>query len=185
MRLVRMNADEVAILCGALSLKEKKGPLMPFQVDLKDEGEKRLALCLVGKVLSNKLVNREAFIHLIPRIWKIKREVDIEVVDGNVFSFTFMSADDRRMVLHEGLVEGRSTNRVVVPEGSHVIPVEKPEKETLGLGRKSGIQLQQNEENRGRRCHQDRISKNLEDLFAKETTVNSGKESKLADIGSQ
>ncbi|TXG55262.1 hypothetical protein EZV62_020518 [Acer yangbiense] len=69
---------------------------------LKDDGEKRLVLHLVGKILSNKLVNRDAFINLIPRIWHIKKEVEIEVVDGNTFSFTSKSADDWRTVLQGG-----------------------------------------------------------------------------------
>ncbi|TXG73941.1 hypothetical protein EZV62_002520 [Acer yangbiense] len=79
-----MNTDEIAKLF------------------LKDDGRKRLAFRLVGKILSNKLVNREAFTTLIPEIWKIKQGVEIEVVDGNVFSFTFKCAEDRRMVLQGG-----------------------------------------------------------------------------------
>ncbi|TXG57331.1 hypothetical protein EZV62_018644 [Acer yangbiense] len=97
-----MNADEVAKLCGALSLKEKEGPLMPLKKTLKDDGEKRLGLKLVGKILSNKLVNWDAFMHLIPKIWKIKQGVDIEVVGENIFSFTFRCGEDRRQVLQGG-----------------------------------------------------------------------------------
>ncbi|TXG70041.1 hypothetical protein EZV62_004976 [Acer yangbiense] len=74
-----MNAEDVAVLCEALTLKEKEGPLEPLQIGLKSDGEKRLALKLVGKFLSNKLVNRAAFISMIPRIWKTKNHVDIEV----------------------------------------------------------------------------------------------------------
>jgi hypothetical protein len=94
-----MNADSVAKLCGALTLKEREGPLQPLATNLKDGGEKRLALRLVGKLLSTKLVNRTAFIDLMPRIWRIKEGVEIEVVDGNIFSFTFKCASDRRLVL--------------------------------------------------------------------------------------
>ncbi|KAK2648273.1 hypothetical protein Ddye_015762 [Dipteronia dyeriana] len=100
--VLRLNVDEVVRLCEALSLKENDGPLMPLKVDLKDEGEKRLVVRLVGKVLSNKLVNMDAFIHLIPKIWKIKKEVEIEVVDGNMFSFTFKCAEDGRLVFKGG-----------------------------------------------------------------------------------
>ncbi|TXG48274.1 hypothetical protein EZV62_027568 [Acer yangbiense] len=97
-----MNADEVAKLCESLSLKEKEGPLRQLQTSLKDDGRKRLAFRLVGKILSNKLVNREAFMTLIPKIWKIKQGMEIEVVDRNVFSFTFKCVEDRRMVLQGG-----------------------------------------------------------------------------------
>ncbi|TXG67981.1 hypothetical protein EZV62_009256 [Acer yangbiense] len=45
-----MNADDVAELCEALSIKEKEGPLMPLQTVMKEDGERRLALKLVGNV---------------------------------------------------------------------------------------------------------------------------------------
>ncbi|TXG48918.1 hypothetical protein EZV62_024793 [Acer yangbiense] len=75
---------------------------MPLQKALKDDGEKRLALRFVGKILSNKLVNRDAFIHMIPKIWKIKQGVKTEVVDENIFSFTFRCTEDRRQVMQGG-----------------------------------------------------------------------------------
>ncbi|TXG48439.1 hypothetical protein EZV62_027733 [Acer yangbiense] len=48
------------------------------------------------------MVNWDVFMHLIPKIWKIRQGVDIEVVDGNMFSFTFRCVDDRRQVFHGG-----------------------------------------------------------------------------------
>ncbi|KAK2634999.1 hypothetical protein Ddye_029791 [Dipteronia dyeriana] len=57
-----MNADEVVDLYEALSLKEKEEMLVLLQAALRDDGEKRLTLRLVGKVTTNKIVNREAFV---------------------------------------------------------------------------------------------------------------------------
>ncbi|TXG70544.1 hypothetical protein EZV62_005479 [Acer yangbiense] len=97
-----MDAQEIAKLCENLSLKDKVGPLMPLQTGLKDDGEKRLALLLASRIKSNKLVNREAFINLIPRIWRLRYGVDIEVIEGNTFSFTFKDETNRYQVLQGG-----------------------------------------------------------------------------------
>ncbi|KAK0598542.1 hypothetical protein LWI29_035724 [Acer saccharum] len=94
-----MNAEDVAKLCESLTLKDKEGPLRPLAPGLKDGGEKRL----VGKLLSTKSVNRDAFINLIPKIWRIREGVEIEVIDGNTFSFTFRCENDRRLVLQGGI----------------------------------------------------------------------------------
>ncbi|KAK2650411.1 hypothetical protein Ddye_017900 [Dipteronia dyeriana] len=66
--LVTMNAEEVEKLYATLTLKEREGPVMPLQGNSKDVRVRRLALRLVGKILSNKLVNMDAFITHIPRI---------------------------------------------------------------------------------------------------------------------
>ncbi|KAK3204613.1 hypothetical protein Dsin_018659 [Dipteronia sinensis] len=132
-----MNADEVAHLCEALSLKEKEGPLMPLLTVLRNDGENRLALRLVGKMLSSKLVNREAFIHLIPKFWKIKQGVEIEVVDRNVFSFTFRCADDRRQEVGQKEGDNGMTGTTKLPQDS-VFPGKEPtmesENESWSLG---------------------------------------------------
>ncbi|TXG51048.1 hypothetical protein EZV62_023572 [Acer yangbiense] len=75
---------------------------MPLQVNLKKEGEKRLGFRLIGKLLSNKLANRDAFMNLFPRIWRTMEDFDIEVISGNTFSFTFKNASDRWQVLQGG-----------------------------------------------------------------------------------
>ena len=56
-----MNVYEIASLCNALSIGEKESPARTLDVQLKDSGEQRLALCLVGKVLTPKVLNRVAF----------------------------------------------------------------------------------------------------------------------------
>ncbi|KAK3217723.1 hypothetical protein Dsin_011693 [Dipteronia sinensis] len=97
-----MNADEIANLCKTLFLKEREGPLMPLQKDLANDGQRRISLRLVGKFLANKLVNRDAFMNPIPKIWRTMEGFEIEVVSGNIFSFTFKNTDDRRVVLQGG-----------------------------------------------------------------------------------
>ncbi|KAK2662225.1 hypothetical protein Ddye_000799 [Dipteronia dyeriana] len=50
-----MNAEDVAMLFEALALKDKEGPLMLLQADLKVDGEKRLVLRLIGMFLGNMI----------------------------------------------------------------------------------------------------------------------------------
>ncbi|TXG72948.1 hypothetical protein EZV62_001527 [Acer yangbiense] len=104
-----MNADDVAKLCEALSLKEKEGPLMPLQTVMKEDGERRLALKLVGKIMANKMVNRDAFNGVIPKFWRTLEEFEIEVIEGNTFSFTFRNVEDRRHVFDGWTLEFRQS----------------------------------------------------------------------------
>ncbi|KAK2659159.1 hypothetical protein Ddye_005692 [Dipteronia dyeriana] len=77
-----MDAQEIAQLCASFSLKDRDGPMMPLREGLRNDGEKRLALRLAGRVKSNKMVNSEVFINIIMRIWRLKHCVDVEVIDG-------------------------------------------------------------------------------------------------------
>ncbi|KAK2656329.1 hypothetical protein Ddye_009381 [Dipteronia dyeriana] len=78
-----MNAEEVMKLCEALSLKKKEGPVQSLQASLKEDGLKRLGYRLVGKLLSTKLVNREVFTMMTPKIWRTVEDVETEVLAGN------------------------------------------------------------------------------------------------------
>ncbi|KAK3219986.1 hypothetical protein Dsin_013956 [Dipteronia sinensis] len=62
----------------------------------------KMALSLVGKVLSNEKVNKTAFMGLIGGIWKVKEEVEIKFIQSNVCTFHFKSVDDRTHVLARG-----------------------------------------------------------------------------------
>ncbi|KAK3184896.1 hypothetical protein Dsin_032182 [Dipteronia sinensis] len=61
-----------------------------------------MALCLAGRILSSDLINRDAFQTVISRIWKVRGEVEIEVINGNTYAFHFQFPDDRRKVLASG-----------------------------------------------------------------------------------
>ncbi|KAK3220101.1 hypothetical protein Dsin_014071 [Dipteronia sinensis] len=74
-------------MCDALMLKEKSGLVCILDGVLKDNGIRRLDLCLVGKVLSTKLVKKDIFISVFSKIWKVSGGVEIETVEGNVLPF--------------------------------------------------------------------------------------------------
>ncbi|TXG48298.1 hypothetical protein EZV62_027592 [Acer yangbiense] len=60
-----MDADELERLCSALSIQELEGPVKSLDEGMKIMRERELAFCLVGKVITKVLVNKEAFIMAI------------------------------------------------------------------------------------------------------------------------
>ncbi|KAK2634994.1 hypothetical protein Ddye_029786 [Dipteronia dyeriana] len=54
-----MSADEIARLCATRNLKEKEGSVRTLQEELKMAETRMMSSSLVGKVLTNKLVNTE------------------------------------------------------------------------------------------------------------------------------
>ncbi|TXG72444.1 hypothetical protein EZV62_001023 [Acer yangbiense] len=97
-----MNEIEIASLCNALSIEEKESPAKILDVNLKDRGEQRLALCLVGKVLASKVVNMDTFRDVMKRIWRVNRGVEIEPVEDNIFEFQFKNLEARQRILSGG-----------------------------------------------------------------------------------
>ncbi|KAK3224556.1 hypothetical protein Dsin_011581 [Dipteronia sinensis] len=85
---------------------------MPLQLGLKDDGEKRLALRLVGKILSNTLVNRDTFIGVIPKIGCTLEEFEIEFIDGNIVVIN-VNQPLRRILRVDVLCDGKETNMLL------------------------------------------------------------------------
>ncbi|KAL5776431.1 hypothetical protein ACOSP7_009357 [Xanthoceras sorbifolium] len=59
---------------------------------------KKIALCLVGKLLSSKQPNCDAFRMIIPKTWRTSQEVVVENVKDNIFVFYFKKSRDRKRV---------------------------------------------------------------------------------------
>ena len=98
-----MDVEDITLLCSGLSIQEKERPIRTLDGILKDRGEQRLALCLVGKVLSTKLVNKNVFTGVMSKIWRVDGRVKIEQIKGNTFEFLFRSLKARQRVLNGGL----------------------------------------------------------------------------------
>ncbi|KAK3223636.1 hypothetical protein Dsin_010661 [Dipteronia sinensis] len=93
-----MNLEEIAKLCASMTLKDAEGPVRRLNDDLKMEGVERLSLSLMGKVLMTKMVNRDAFVGVLKKIWLVQNGVEIEEIRGNVFAYHFMNQEDRRRI---------------------------------------------------------------------------------------
>ncbi|KAL5865050.1 hypothetical protein ACOSQ3_002564 [Xanthoceras sorbifolium] len=78
------------------------GPILQISSDDQSEGICEIHKCLVGKVLSRKKINREAFRGTIEQIWNLVGRVEIEMVGDNIFVFHFASVEDRAMIWARG-----------------------------------------------------------------------------------
>ncbi|TXG49470.1 hypothetical protein EZV62_025345 [Acer yangbiense] len=96
-----MGTEELAKRCAFLSISGGV-PTLKIGGDSHRQSTKEVSHCLVGKVLSRKRVNREAFISVISKIWNTKGELEIEVIGDNVFLFRFGRLDDKLMVWSRG-----------------------------------------------------------------------------------
>ncbi|TXG73116.1 hypothetical protein EZV62_001695 [Acer yangbiense] len=94
------HKDDISRLCAELSIHGKDEKVWSVQSVVTKAAEKKLDLCLVGKILSSKHVNRESFMAVIPRIWQTA--VEIELVQDNTFMFSFRHPGDRFWVLFGG-----------------------------------------------------------------------------------
>ncbi|TXG60692.1 hypothetical protein EZV62_015265 [Acer yangbiense] len=97
-----MDTNELALLCSALSVKERDGLVKTLDEGLINMGERRLSLCLVGRVFTSKLINREAFMNVIPSVWRISEGVEVEWIEVNTFAFHFKNFEDLKRVLSGG-----------------------------------------------------------------------------------
>ncbi|KAH7544040.1 hypothetical protein JRO89_XS15G0090700 [Xanthoceras sorbifolium] len=69
-----------------MKLSEKEGVVMNIAGIVKDDGLKKISLCLVGKLLTSRFTNRDAFRSLIARIWRTTQAVEVEnVLDQKQF----------------------------------------------------------------------------------------------------
>ena len=98
-----MKSDELAMLCGALSIKEKERQVGTLDSNLIEKGVHLLSLCLVGKVLINRLVNKDALINVLATIWRTNEGVEFEPLEGNLFACYFKILDDKKYIQSEAL----------------------------------------------------------------------------------
>ncbi|KAL5826595.1 hypothetical protein ACOSQ3_018434 [Xanthoceras sorbifolium] len=94
--------EEISKICERLSLSDEDGPVARMGVGLQENGIRLVSLSLIGKIIANREINREAFRSIIPRIWKTKHEFSIELIGTNTFVFQFKCHWDRKRVLEGG-----------------------------------------------------------------------------------
>ncbi|TXG64469.1 hypothetical protein EZV62_011463 [Acer yangbiense] len=100
--MVSMEQVDIANLCASLSISDKDGPVRILEENLRSEAVIRQSLSRIGKILSNKTVNRVAFMRVIMSIWQVKEGFEIESVTGNIFTFHFKNEEDQRRVILGG-----------------------------------------------------------------------------------
>lgn len=64
-------SEEIENMCGRISLtEEEKEGISVTKGEIAD-GRKKGELCLVGRIWSEKLINKEAFKIVLSRVWRI------------------------------------------------------------------------------------------------------------------
>ncbi|TXG48232.1 hypothetical protein EZV62_027526 [Acer yangbiense] len=94
--------SKIAKLYENLSLADEDEAIHEATEEAKLDGEANVNHCLVGKVLSGKRVNRDAFKTLIDQLWSPFGAVETEVVGDNIFMFYFNNQVDRDWIWQRG-----------------------------------------------------------------------------------
>ncbi|KAK3187899.1 hypothetical protein Dsin_027460 [Dipteronia sinensis] len=94
-----MDSEVIARLCVSLSLVDSEGLVRKLDESLKEAAMEKMQLSLVERVLSKKSVNREAFMKVISKIWKLRHALVVESVTVNTFTFHFEKEEDLLRVL--------------------------------------------------------------------------------------
>ncbi|TXG64196.1 hypothetical protein EZV62_011190 [Acer yangbiense] len=97
-----MSYIEISKLYENLTLVDEDEVVLEMAEKVELEGVEDVDRCLVGKVLSGKKVNRESFKGLIEQIWNPYGNVEVELVDDNIFLFHFPNQEDRNRVWFRG-----------------------------------------------------------------------------------
>ena len=97
-----MDTKELIKKCKAISLDGDKRGKVTIRSKMKENGEKILAGCLVGKVLLNREEKKESFKAALLPVWKTMKDVKIEELGENIFIFQFGSEADKRKVFTGG-----------------------------------------------------------------------------------
>ncbi|KAL5820960.1 hypothetical protein ACOSQ3_022842 [Xanthoceras sorbifolium] len=63
-----MDVEDIARLCASLSLTDAAGLIVQIEGEIHREGAREVSQCLVGKVLAQKRINKDAFKGVIEQI---------------------------------------------------------------------------------------------------------------------
>lgn len=97
-----LDTEEIEKFCKSLSISEDDGKVVSLDRSLVLLGKRQMQNYLVGKILTNKKANMEAFKAVIHDVWKTVKIVMIECVGDNVLLFQFNSDGDKKRVFASG-----------------------------------------------------------------------------------
>ncbi|KAL5852606.1 hypothetical protein ACOSQ3_007724 [Xanthoceras sorbifolium] len=86
-----------------MSLSGDNGPVATIGADLQDLGKRKLSLSLIGKVIRNREVNRDVFKAVISSIWRMTKEIEIELLGDYLLVFQLNCELYWKRVLERGL----------------------------------------------------------------------------------
>ncbi|KAK1550015.1 hypothetical protein Q3G72_012341 [Acer saccharum] len=102
-----MEFNDLSKLCEALSLSvDNDIPETKIKGEIKRTSDRKVAHSLVGKILTMKPINREAFISWVPKLWRTSEPFEINAMGRNIFVFRFKNPEDKRRPLKRALKVG-------------------------------------------------------------------------------
>ncbi|TXG51459.1 hypothetical protein EZV62_023983 [Acer yangbiense] len=136
-----MVESKIVKLYENLSLADEDGAIHEMSEEDQRDGEAEVDLCLVGKILSSKRVNREAFKNLIEQLWSPFGSVEIESMGLNIFMFHFNNQVERNRIWQRGpWYFDKSLIVLEKPEGC-VIDIPTESKDCWGKFMKVKVQI--------------------------------------------
>lgn len=90
---------DIELLCGRLTLSEGEKEGIEINEGEINVGREKVAHCLVGRVGSEKRVNREAFRTMLTRLWKPSSSITFKEVHDRLWIFKFSDLEDKDRVL--------------------------------------------------------------------------------------
>ncbi|GLT77767.1 hypothetical protein SLA2020_493250 [Shorea laevis] len=92
-------ASEIEELCGKLTLSEGEKEGIPIHAGELSAVKEKVERCLVGRVGTEKRINREAFRTLLSRLWNPRGAVVFKEVQNHLWIFEFSDPFDKEKVL--------------------------------------------------------------------------------------
>lgn len=86
--------DELFGRWSSLSLMEAEEEVAAISEELVEKGRRIMPAGLVGKLLSNRIVNKQGLSEIVRRLWGIPKGLDIKFLANNHFVFTFEHVQD-------------------------------------------------------------------------------------------
>ncbi|XP_021759597.1 uncharacterized protein LOC110724484 [Chenopodium quinoa] len=92
-------AEELANQCSKLRLHDQENEFVDVGEVEDDVSEERIALMLVGRLITDRNYNLDAFKRTMTQAWSLARRVVIRVIGAKLFVFQFFHWKDREKVL--------------------------------------------------------------------------------------
>lgn len=96
---VRM--DDLVDLCKNINLTKVEVRVCSLPTQAKLEGESRLKHSLIGRILTNKRINKQAFLKNILKFWSFARKMKIEDIGQKTYIFKFSNLEDGDKVINK------------------------------------------------------------------------------------
>ncbi|XP_021758402.1 uncharacterized protein LOC110723359 [Chenopodium quinoa] len=92
-------AEDLIAKCANLNIEDEDGETVDCGTIDSSDSDARVSLMLVGKLLTDRGVNIEAFKRTITQSWGMKGKVVIRAIGANFFGFQFFHSRDKEKVL--------------------------------------------------------------------------------------